>query len=423
MPIIKTPDGRKLRVPEGATQEQVNQFLASAGYQPGGPAPATGGPGSPPGAGVAAPIAGGRPAASPARSLEELMPGVSTDPTEGMSRTGRVLAGVGQANASTVRGARQLFNYLTGDEKEYAQLQEAENQARVQDEALLGDRWGRGGQILGHLAQAAAPGTLLAKGTKLLGGGAKALIAGESALGAGMGSVQPTVKGEDHSDNALWGAALGAAIPFGGAAFSKIRQLPATTIEMGLRALAPHGMRQVGNVLARSAKLGSPKIRKQAGIEIGEITKDVRVPVGTDLAAALRKVAGRYKESLDGTDAMRSIKGMISIGVQQKGAKLKGAELSEFLTALGREAKASEGFKQTGLEKTYRILNDAMMASMTKAQVKQLLKAREMYKTGTRPPKITVPGLGSSATRGIIQGLRTGEMSPNEQDEGNSNAP
>lgn len=417
MPIIKTPDGRKLRVPEGATQEQIQQVLAAAGYQPDTPAAATGGPGSPPAGGVAAPIAGGPPAVAPARSLEELTPGISTNPTEGMSGMQRGLAGAGQATDSTIRGVRQVFNYLTGDEEEYNQLKEAENAARERDAPLLATRSGRAGQILGHIAQAAIPGTALAKGTKLLGGGTKALIAGESALGGAMGALQPVAGDEKRSTNAAWGATIGAAVPFGGAVLSKVRQLPATTIETALRVLTPYGTRQVGNVVAKSAKLGSPKVRAAAGRQMAELTKDVRVPVSQDLAKALRKVAARYDKSLKDTDALRDIKGIAALGLQNKGAKLKGAELSEFLTALGREAAINGGFKKTGLQKTYRVLNDALLASMTKAQAKQLLAARQMYKTGTRPPKFATPGLGSSSTRGAIQGLRTGDMPSYEQQE------
>lgn len=428
MASIRTPDGRKLTIPEGATAEEINAALAVAAQtaRPGTPPPAppaaaTGGPPGPPAGGVAAPIAGGGPG-GPGRprtraeqiALEDKLTGTSINPTEGMSGWRRFGAGAGQSVDSTIRGTRQLFNYLTGDEEELAELKQQENERRQMDEPLLSTGAGRGGQVAGHVLQALLPGVGVARGVKVLGGGAKSLIAAEAALGGGLGALQPVTGDESRSTNAAVGAMFGAALPAGAAGVKALRNLPASVMANALRMVAPKGTGTAIDLLSRATKTGSSKVREAAGRQLGDLTRDVRVPVTKDLASRLRSVRSNYQDSLP-PDVIRQVDKMIELG-SVPGAKLKGFAVNEARTAINREAASSKGLAKTGMQSITRALDDALLSSMSKSKAKALRAAREQYKTGVKPPMVSAPGAGVSTTRGLVQGLRTGSAPYYEQE-------
>lgn len=422
MPTIRTPSGRKLRVPDDATPEQIAAVLQSIGEMPQEPAPApapapaaappppaapapSGGPvGGPPATTTATPPPTPPPSAPVAPQI-----GGSLDPTEGMSGADRFIAGMGQSVDSNIRGARQLFNYLTGDEKELAQLKEQENEARRLDAPLLNTGAGRGGQIGGHILQALLPAGAAGKAATGLGGGLLATAGAEAGAGALMGAVQPTTGDESRLQNTLVSGAIGGVLPVG----AKIASLP-TAAKVGLaRMLTPRGAGAVGEMVGRLGG-NAGKVSQQAGKQISKLVDDVRVPIGKELASKLRGVSRDYGKSLPPVARDRLAR-LIEMAENPSVTHLKGSAAQTVRSDFGKEAAASEGFRQSGLNKAKRIMDEAIEGSMPKAKARALRAAREQYRTGVKPVSATSPT--RAGTRGLAQALRAGAMPVYEDDE------
>lgn len=113
------------------------------------------------------------------------------DPTEGMSTTEKVLAGIGKAFVDTGRGVGQLFGLVSDKDIE---------EARRLDAPLMATTAGKVGNFGGAVAQALP--TALIPGANTLTGAAL--------IGAGQGFIQPTVGDESRLSNAAIGGAAGA---------------------------------------------------------------------------------------------------------------------------------------------------------------------------------------------------------------------
>lgn len=385
------------------------------GRLPASPGPAPGGvattiPAPTPGGLPAAPeaVPGGLPSFAPPAPVERY------DPTEGMSPAGKILAGMGQATSSTIRGGRQLFNYLTGDQAELARLNEEENEARRLDAPLLSTGWGRAGQIAGHVAQAAIPGTAVARGVRAAGGGTKALIAAEAALGGATGALQPTVQGESRAANAKTGAIIGGAIPAASAAWQGLKQMPASVLAHAIRMASPKGAGPIIDIAARQIKSGSSKVREEAGRKMGELVADVRVPLSRELASKLRAVRHQYADSLP-PDVTRTIDEWVGLAKSGR-ASLKGPAIQEARTAMNREAaKTSSGLARTGLQRAQRTLDQALSAQLPRSKAAQLRALRDQYKTGVKPGRVNPEGLYRGVARGTAQSTVTGAKPPQER--------
>lgn len=434
MPVIRTPSGRKLRVPDDATQEQIMAVLQASGEiqdpaaaaPPPAPAPT---PTAAPPAPVPAPV-GGPPATTaatppptppggaPATPAMPWQPGnpefdaefqrLQAENVAGMSGVDKFISGAGQSVDSSVRGVRQLWNYLSGDDAEYSKLKEDENEARRMDQALLNTGAGRSGQIAGHIAQAALPAGAVAKGAKAAQLGLTGTIAAEAALGAGMGAMQPVAGDESRGVNAAVGGALGAAFPIA----SKLAQLPMSAKAALLRTFAPKGTGGVTDVVAR---LGgkAERVRAAAGKQISKLVDDVRVPVGKDLAAKLRGVQRDYGRALPPV-ARKRINDLIELADSQV-THLKGSAAQTARSDFGKEAAASEGFRQSGLNKAKRIMDEALEGSMSKSKARQLRAAREQWRTGQKAVSPVSPG--RTGARGLAQALRAGTVPAYDDDE------
>lgn len=120
------------------------------------------------------------------------------DPTEGMSKTEKFLAGVGKSFSDIGLGVRQYLpesiGGVTGEEIE---------RRRKLDEPLMRTGLGQAGNITGALLTAAP--TVLLPGANTLTGGA--------AIGAAMGALQPSATGQERMANVGIGAGAGAVIP------------------------------------------------------------------------------------------------------------------------------------------------------------------------------------------------------------------
>lgn len=114
-----------------------------------------------------------------------------SDPTEGMGTLERVRAGAGKAFVDVGRGIGQMVGLVDRED-----IQEA----RERDEALMGTTAGKVGYVGGSVA-AAAP-TAFIPGANT--------VAGATAIGAGLGLLQPSTSTRETLTNVGLGGALGA---------------------------------------------------------------------------------------------------------------------------------------------------------------------------------------------------------------------
>lgn len=422
MPVLNTPKGR-LRIPDGAPPEQVAAALQAAGIDPSqidaivqsmptspapaAPAPGPAGPptpppapGGPPGPGVATPVAG-PPGAPPgaAPGPPSRGPGTFVPKTpgqleaerlqdqqkmmDGISPVQKFLGGMGQSFDSTARGGRQVWNYLTGDDEELAQLKQEEADRRQTDKALLSTGAGRAGQISGYVAQSLAPGGLALKGLRAAGAGAGAIAATEGALGAAQGGLQATVEGESRAKNAAAGGTIGAALPGGVAAGRAIGGAAS-----GLAHAVNPSLGRAATAMTATAALArrsSAKVKAKAGAKIGELTDNIRVPLTSAMVKELRAARDSIATSIP-RDLARNIDTMLSFGPN---AKLKGKQLELLRQEINAAARAAKASSNPGvaasairLNQIKRGVDKAQFSQMTKAQVAALKKAREQFNTG-----------------------------------------
>lgn len=157
MPVytLQAPDGKtyKIEGPANATAEQLGAFITS----------------------------------------QTAKPSVS-DPTEGMSTTEKVLAGIGKAMTDTARGAGQMVGLVSrGDVAESRKL----------DKALMDTTAGKVGNIFGNVAVNAPLAFVPGANT----------IAGGAAIGAASGLLQPSASDAETAQNLALGGIAGGAIP------------------------------------------------------------------------------------------------------------------------------------------------------------------------------------------------------------------
>lgn len=422
MPVLNTPKGR-LRIPDGAPPEQVAAALQAAGIDPSqidaivqsmptglapaapapGPAPppaAPAPPGGPSGPGVPAPVAG-PPAAPPTpapgppsrgprafipKTPEQLEAERQADEQkmlDGMHPARKFLAGMGQSFDSSIRGGRQIWNQLTGDNEELARLQQEEADARETDKALLGSGMGRLGQIGGYAAQALAPGGVALRGLRAAGAGTGAIVAAEGALGAAQGGLQATVEGESRTKNAAVGGTVGAVLP-GGVAAGRA----AGGALSGLAHVVNPSLGRAATAMTATAALArrsSAKIKAKAGAKIGELTDNIRVPLTKAMIRELQAARQSISNAIP-RDLAKNLDTMLSFGPN---AKLKGKQLELLRQEINAAARAAKTSSNPGvaasavkLNQIKRGIDQAQFSQMSKVQVRALKKAREQYNTG-----------------------------------------
>lgn len=217
------------------------------------------------------------------KTAEELTPGLSLNPTSGMSGPERFGAGVGQSLASTRRGLQQaaaqfggplglmgpIANTLTGGQLFEAtgqaevlrQLQSQEAEARQLEAPLLQTPGGLGGSIVGYGLQTVGPGVAL-RGTQAGAAFLPATIRGSAAQGAALGAIQPLATGEDAGDAAA-NVGLGAAA--GGLGTALVRGL----------GLAARGAARVPDLVRRVSPAATQAMQqRQAAIALEQLARD-----------------------------------------------------------------------------------------------------------------------------------------------------
>lgn len=208
--------------------------------------------------------------------------------------------GVASGLGSALRGPRQAFNKLTGDDAELAQLNEQEAQARAQlQQDTGGSIMGSAGRMVGQAAPAALAGGALAPLGVGAGAGMAARMGAGAATGAAGGASTALTgteeAGGDRTRNAITGGIIGGALPVVTGGISallrgKSKMAPGA-------ALADFADRQLGASKAKGASQAFDdvtgaiddqygKLRNQFSTAYDAVEKSAKTPV--DLVASSR---------------------------------------------------------------------------------------------------------------------------------------
>lgn len=398
MPIyqFKSPEGKTYEVegPEGSTKEQAFGILQQklGGQQPQAPEAPTETPEE-------------RMARLTAQAAEERI-----DPTEGMSTFEKVAAGAGKNAMGIVRGGRQLFNMLTGDTEELAQLQAEEEEARRLDAPLMGTKAGKAGYYGTELASWLLPATKAAKIPGVARMGRAGLMGVEAGLGGLQGAMQATTADESKLTNAALGATLGAVLPVGSAgarklvrkitdadATEKAARETASRLATETRRVEAHNTRvdtQVANLARKQAadeyKGRQKDLLRRVGKGIGNVVEGQRIAVPKAKVDALRSVQRRYGEDLP----PEFTKLIDDMDLASKHGFGKGEILQQAKAALGDRARgnAKRGLPTTGLHEAERIMSDIILSGLPKARAEALRKTYSRYeKVANMKPQLPKP--------------------------------
>lgn len=414
MPVIRTPDGRRLRVPDDATPEQIQAVLASVAGAGGGaptPGPATpapgqpaasggpvGGPPAPPAATPVPPPAGG----APARPVDHLAEGAG-EQVGNMSRVEKILAGMGASVDSGIRGVRQAWNAATGDEETLARLKEEENTARRINQPLMDDGWGMTGNIAGHVAQFAIPGGMVARGAKLANRGLPAAMAMEGALGTAMGAVAPTTGDESRAQNMVAGGTVGALLPGGMAAGRQLMSVPSRVLRSRiLHAAMPRGVGVVADVAASA--MNPTRRNRKVGQKLAEIASEGRVEV-QPLLKKIDPILRRYGNDIP--EAIRNhVDELRSLAAQSKSAKLKGEMAQNMASGAFETADNMMGPGRIALRNIGRVVRDELQSSLPAHRARALRQAWQQYRTGVKPTNANTTRMSVQAMLNALRGDR-----------------
>ena len=280
------------------------------------------------------------------KTMEELTPGISTNPTDGVSGGSLFAAGGGKSLRDTGLGIVQALSeggpmasgplaVMKGlgipmprnPVKEWADSRIAQN--KQADAALTDTGAGLGGNITGTVAQILLPGATVAGASRVpqLAGQAKTLasvtrafmptsIQGGAAQGAVLGSLQPVEEGDSRALNAGTGAAggtLGGLLPrIAGASLRGLNRIREPLTARGLENIAGRTLQRFANnpqlqqlsdpILGRAPTLaeatldpGIAQLQRAAQSKSPEVASAVfnaRVNANDARVAALERFAG-----------------------------------------------------------------------------------------------------------------------------------
>jgi len=296
--------------------------------------------------------------------LQRLVPGVSTNPADGMGVLSKMAAGLGASGYQTARGVGQLVGAVSQEEVDAAAAAEA---------PLLATKSGMGGNILGHIGQLLIPaGTAVRLGSaapKLAGVGRvvlnpRTVTAAQGARGAaagvgtaaGIGAIQagtqPVVSGESRAGNMLRGAAWGA----GGQGIGEVLGYAGRPT---VRALGAGRQSEATAGAALRASASDPATI--AAIESGQVAADFIPGAARTTAEATRDkgLAGleRVMRSKPGSAAtfadMDEARNAARVGLirsQFEGASKESADAIRDRVATAQGPAIREATKQTGAE-------------------------------------------------------------------------
>ena len=172
---------------------------------------------------AAAPPAGDGPWAKYAKAAQPKTEPAGTvhapvDPTEGMSTTDKVLAGVGKFMSDRARGLHQLGNTLLDPygiqaainpavAAQNEQLRQAQTEADQRDAPLMDTGAGKAGYMGSQLAELLLPVGML-RGTKAMSAVLPTTVRGNAIQGVVQGLAAPTGEGDSRAANATLGGGI-----------------------------------------------------------------------------------------------------------------------------------------------------------------------------------------------------------------------
>lgn len=393
MARLKLPNGQYLRIPEGATQEDVDAAIASL------------------------------PENMRKADFSDVTSTVSTqklDPDYDKMTVGENFAdaprrfkeagrGIWHSLKGTGRGAQQIAATLMGDDARMAELQAEEAAAR---ETLSGETQGfRDANIMGQIMQSAVPAAGGAGVAARIGGGAARLAAAEGAIGGAQAALNPIVEGESRQKNVATGAAIGAALPLAGAAVRRVGDVAEFAPFIGGR-VSGRRMRLAGELRAegqaarqavadenraaveafkrQKAATGNSRqvvkeqfagkqkaLMQRIGREFSMATDGQRIPVPNKKVDALRSIQRRYGEDLPPEFS----KLVDDMALASEHGAAKGEMLQQAKSALGDRARgnARRGLPSTGLHEAERVMADTILDGLPARRAAALRTAYGRY--------------------------------------------
>lgn len=357
---------------------------------------------------------------------------------EGTSGMEKFLIGMGGAFHGMGTGAQQIYAGLTGDEAKQEELraQAAEHKramAPVSDTAP-----GLAGEIMGNVAVAAVPGGVAGNAARF---GLPALMAAEGVAGAGMGALSATTEEGERAENALWGGALGAAIPAGGKVLRKavgeldpaMKKAAETLAKYGIKTpkadVMPGGLSRASNVLlektpivnkvAASRAAGkSDKVRTALAKMLGETEmptsneamQDVVEKIGDKIGANTKGARVAYDDIAPGIDAamkqynklpksmqspkIRRLANELLSGSQIKGGRalMKGEAYQKIRATLAAEKASAKGANKEAIGGIIKSLDDAFDKAVPAAKAAEHATAKEQYRLAKALRRVDIKG-------------------------------
>lgn len=352
--------------------------------------------------------------------LSGLQAAKRNNPTTGMSPFETVASGAGKNLVGLGRGARQLWNYASGDEEELAKLNAEEEEARRLDEPLMATTGGKVGYYGTELASYALPASKIAKIPAIVKGGRAALAAAEMGLGGVQGALRPTVEGESRGVNTAVGGALGLgaayAAPIARGAYRAYAHVPIlgaparalivsgeqkATAQAALaareaaqaRALAAQTANREAKAAAQAAKAQEKAaaqalkeqqaaVRKRAGdvIEkyVGQGSGSIKVT--PEMAQTMRRLSTSYKEDLPEFFHRAAEQ----VNVPGAATRVPLQRIHELKSQLGGLAREKTAARESGLilHQAERAVTNSLLSSLPKRKASLLKQAFEEYASG-----------------------------------------
>lgn len=200
---------------------------------------------------------------------------VKIDPTEGMSKTDKVLANIGAGMSDLAQGAQQLWTDMTGSDAEKAAMKQEVEQKRARDKQLADATTGgsalqvaggiiptlaipaggfvngarAGGNVLMNALRAARGAQTVAPTAARAGLGSGALVADSMLAGGTYGALTPVGENDSRAFNVALGTGAGAALPLALAGANQLRRV--TTNKGGIERA---GEEVVGELLPKNVQ-------------------------------------------------------------------------------------------------------------------------------------------------------------------------
>lgn len=387
---ITSPDGKKYRVtaPATATQEQILSYAKQHFSNP---------------------------SAAPTHY----------NPTEGMSGTQRVFAGVGQGMTSVGRGVEQAVTDVsaqriadrvdphtgqpiyrdTGRTEKQKQIQQQIDEAKSLDAPLLATGAGRTGSIIGQ-SVAAAPAALIPGGQTLAGG---------ALIGAGLGALQPVATGDSRLRNTELGAAGGAIGSAAGKvmggianALGKSVESPAATAIASGRKLPPSMAKIEGanpGLITQFAESLAGKTRIEQGASLHNenvntrvIRKGLGLPEGDEIHP--QEIEQLRSDAGDAYEEVKRVPGSFNPNIRQR------AELDRIGGVARRVAAKYPGiFKNDKIEALVDSIKQGGMSADEAIEITKKLRFDANANIGSQDAQTKALGLAQKRAASVVEDM------------------